>query len=186
MATVPCRGLLRSCETTHTTPYSSSARSQHKREVYLVQALHQLRHGVRPLNHKFQSISCNIPRRSIQGHCNQDVQTLCNYLSRFGRHPNQLVYKGGVVVSTFAGQDCTFGCGTLERGWEYVKCELERCISRRVHFIPSFFIDPGRYPTFHCMDGYFHVGVLFMSRFVGLLDDADERLYSGMEDGRSI
>ena len=52
MATVPSRGLLRSCETAYTTPYSSS-RSQHKREVYLVQALHQLRHGVRSLNTSF-------------------------------------------------------------------------------------------------------------------------------------
>ncbi|KAL4245352.1 Glycoside hydrolase family 71 [Abortiporus biennis] len=92
----------------------------------------------------------------IPGAEKEDVALLQQYIARFGRHPNQLVYKRGVVVSTFAGQDCTFGKNDLDSGWRFVKDLLEHVVERPIHFIPSFFIDPRRYSTMPWLNGYFH------------------------------
>ena len=36
------------------------------------------------------------------------------------KHPR----TGGVVVSTFSGENSTFGKGTMEKGWAYAKATL--------------------------------------------------------------
>lgn len=36
------------------------------------------------------------------------------------RHPR----TGGATISTFSGENCTFGQGSTENGWAYVKREL--------------------------------------------------------------
>ncbi|KAI0366749.1 glycoside hydrolase family 71 protein [Pilatotrama ljubarskyi] len=91
---------------------------------------------------------------SIQATKREDVQFLRNYVAAFAHHPRQLLYKGKVLVSTFAGQDGLFGHSTLHEAWDFVKHALEEIAP--VHLIPSFFIDPRRYPTISAMDGYFN------------------------------
>ncbi|KAI0352048.1 glycoside hydrolase family 71 protein [Trametes cingulata] len=91
---------------------------------------------------------------SIPGTTREDVQLLRDYVAAFAHHPRQLRYHGKVLVSTFAGQDSLFGHETLHEAWDFVKRELEEVAP--VHLIPSFFIDPRRYPTISAMDGYFN------------------------------
>lgn len=101
----------------------------------------------------------------MPGQHRDDVLTILEYMQQFSKHPNQLVYKGGVVVSTFAGEDSTFGFQTMEEGWQFVKFEMESSIQHEVHFVPSFFIDPTRFRGLRWMDGYFHVTSPFSKLF---------------------
>ncbi|KAI0657744.1 glycoside hydrolase family 71 protein [Cubamyces menziesii] len=91
---------------------------------------------------------------SLSGTCREDVAVLRGYIAAFARHPNQLLYRGKMLVSTFAGQDSLFGHDTLHEAWQFVKETLEEIAP--VHLIPSFFIDPRRYPTIPATDGYFN------------------------------
>ena len=136
--------------------------------------------------------------RAISGNRVEDTHLLREYVDRFATHPNQLIYKDKVLVTTFAGQDCLFGCSSLEEGWACVKAALEDItpvgrtpstmtgpeliiIVHQVHLIPSFFIDPRRYPSFSTMDGYFNVsGPRPLNIQISLLNSL-----SGMEVGRS-
>ena len=64
-------------------------------------------------------------RSSLSGTCREDVAVLRDYIAAFARHPSQLLYKGKVLVSTFAGQDSLFGLDTLHEAWQFVKDTLE-------------------------------------------------------------
>lgn len=63
--------------------------------------------------------------RSIRGACREDVWVLQDYVAAFAHHPRQLLYKGAVLISTFAGQDCLFGQTTLHEAWQLVKSVLQ-------------------------------------------------------------
>ncbi|KAI9511468.1 glycoside hydrolase family 71 protein [Russula earlei] len=91
---------------------------------------------------------------SIPGGSGADIEFLRRYLELVGHHPNQLMYQGRALVSTFAGDQCTFGQTSLAGGWSVARSILETVCP--VHFIPAFFIDPTRYPTLSCIDGIFH------------------------------
>ena len=102
-----------------------------------------------------------------------DVGCLVRYIQPFLNHGNQYYRESKLVISTFAGQASEFGCHTFERGWAHVKRRLEEitpvsergigivssltCRLHQICFIPSFFIDPRRYPSLSFMDGYFNV-----------------------------
>ncbi|CAL1711764.1 unnamed protein product [Somion occarium] len=93
---------------------------------------------------------------SIPSGDRKDVALILGYLDRFARHPNYFVHASGIVVSTFAGQESFFGFPSLNEAWLHVKHAIEHCVKKPVHFIPSFFVDPRRYPSLTCMNGYFH------------------------------
>lgn len=102
-----------------------------------------------------------------------DIERLLRYIQPFLNHGNQWYRDSKLVISTFAGQDSKFGHGSFERGWTYIKRRLEEVTPvcglcsypvlllnyrlNQVCFIPSFFIDPRRYPSLTFMDGYFNV-----------------------------
>ncbi|KAI0698316.1 glycoside hydrolase family 71 protein [Cerioporus squamosus] len=92
---------------------------------------------------------------TIPGSTRQDVHHLRKYLTAYAHHPHQLLYHGKVLVSTFAGQDSLFGHATVQEAWQFVKESLEDKAAR-IHLIPSFFMDPRRYPHITAMDGYFN------------------------------
>jgi glucan endo-1,3-alpha-glucosidase len=112
---------------------------------------------------------------SIPGGCEEDAESLRQYLEPVGRHPNQFLYQGRALVSTFAGDQCTFGQNSLTAGWNLARSALEHVcpvsptLIRRtprntwnahgsqIHLVPAFFIDPARYPLLSCIDGSFHV-----------------------------
>lgn len=92
-----------------------------------------------------------------------DATLLRNYVTTYQSHPNQLKYKGGILVSTFAGENCRFGAGNLNEGWrQALKTGLPP-----IHFVPSFFVDPATFGGLTVMDGAFGVSNLF--RYSGLL-----------------
>ncbi|KAL6305085.1 glycoside hydrolase family 71 protein [Sparassis latifolia] len=90
----------------------------------------------------------------IPANCSDDVQSFCDYVTRYRGHPNQLLHHGKVFISTFAGESNLFGHTDLNHAWKFVKSTLEEIAP--VHFVPSFFIDPARYPHITAMDGYFN------------------------------
>lgn len=81
-----------------------------------------------------------------------------------------------IVVSTFSGENSTFGQGSMESGWAYLKAELNKitpvCFvlyhpdsawpltdyaAAQIFLIPSFFINPSRFPSIAAIDGAFNV-----------------------------
>lgn len=83
----------------------------------------------------------------------QDADLLRQYITTYAQHPNQLLYNGGVFVSTFAGENCLFGSSNVNQGWlNTLKTDLPS-----VYFVPSFFVDPRTFPTYTVMDGIFNV-----------------------------
>ncbi|KAI0279099.1 glycoside hydrolase family 71 protein [Russula aff. rugulosa BPL654] len=91
---------------------------------------------------------------SIPGGSVADAEFLRQYLELVGHHPNQFLYHGRALVTTFAGDQCMFGQSSLANGWGVARATLERVCP--VHFIPAFFIDPASYPGLTSIDGIFH------------------------------
>ncbi|KAF8158163.1 glycosyl hydrolase family 71-domain-containing protein [Crassisporium funariophilum] len=85
-----------------------------------------------------------------------DAQTLRNLVNAHAPHPNQLQYASKAFVSTFAGESCNFGQGSVQDGWktQFAKHpELEG----KMYFVPAFFIDPAKFTDFaDVMDGDFN------------------------------
>ncbi|TXT15624.1 hypothetical protein VHUM_00127 [Vanrija humicola] len=68
------------------------------------------------------------------------ADTLAGYVAANARSPAQATRAGRVLVSTFAGQQCTFGQASLDAGWTYFR---SRVTARGVNmfFVPAPFID---------------------------------------------
>ncbi|XP_006461401.1 hypothetical protein AGABI2DRAFT_185654 [Agaricus bisporus var. bisporus H97] len=109
-----------------------------------------------PTENKFK-LFFSFDMTSIPGQSQKDVLYLSSYIQTFANHPRTLRYPsatGKIVVSTFSGGECLFGMDTLEKGWAFLKRELSKISP--IHLIPSFFIDPLRYPNISCVDGIFN------------------------------
>jgi hypothetical protein len=100
-----------------------------------------------------------------------------NFISR----PNYLQRNGKAFVSTFAGEKCTFGQGSVGDGWK-TQFAQHPDLQGKMEFVPAFFIDPATFsPQFSgVMDGDFnvsdclsafasHPNYIFSSTPVGLL-----------------
>ncbi|KAG8776428.1 hypothetical protein FRC15_011950 [Serendipita sp. 397] len=81
----------------------------------------------------------------------QDVQTLQHWVSRYAHHPNQLIYRGKPLVSTFAGEGCTYG-GSFATAWT----EFKKGLGGNIHFVPSLFTNPAILNTLPFLDGIFN------------------------------
>lgn len=74
----------------------------------------------------------------------QDAATLRNYVTQYASHPNQFKYNGKVFASTFSGESCQFGQGSVSEGWaSQFKDQLTG--SNAVFFVPGFFDDPSTF-----------------------------------------
>ncbi|KAF5381673.1 hypothetical protein D9615_005563 [Tricholomella constricta] len=85
-----------------------------------------------------------------------DAITLRNYLTTYRAHPHQMMYPPGssrLLASTFAGEACRFGQGTLQAAWHYALRGDLRLPG--VHFVPSFFMDPAAFGGLQTIDGSF-------------------------------
>ncbi|KAI0917175.1 hypothetical protein AcV5_007718 [Taiwanofungus camphoratus] len=78
-----------------------------------------------------------------------DAQTLRNYISTYASHSNQLIVNGRVFASTFSGETCTFGQGSVQQGWQS-QFVSQLTGANAVNFVPSFFVDTS---TFGQYDG---------------------------------
>jgi glucan endo-1,3-alpha-glucosidase len=86
-----------------------------------------------------------------------DAATLRQYITTYATHPNQLIYKGRVYASTFAGESCTFGQSSVAAGWSSQFIQ-QLTGANTVFFVPSFFVDPNTFSTFNgVMDGALNV-----------------------------
>ncbi|OJT03884.1 Glucan endo-1,3-alpha-glucosidase agn1 [Trametes pubescens] len=75
---------------------------------------------------------------------------------RFIGEPAQLIVDGKPLVSTFAGESCTFGEADVFTGWNK-QFTQHPDIAGKIHFIPSFFIDIQQFHNFKdVMDGDFN------------------------------
>ncbi len=123
---------------------------------------------------------------SIPGVSETDAEFLRQYVELVGHHPNQFSYQGRALVSTFAGDQCTFGQASPAVGWRVARTALERVCpvsptltsgtvcshveahNYQIHIIPAFFFDPTRDPVLGCIDGVdglFHVISSLHSRY---------------------
>jgi glucan endo-1,3-alpha-glucosidase len=83
-----------------------------------------------------------------------DATLLSTYINTYALHPNSLFYDGGQVVSTFSGEDCTFGQGSLNAAWTYA---VKTGMINPIVFIPSFFSDVSTFASNTFQNGDFNV-----------------------------
>ncbi|PPR02844.1 hypothetical protein CVT24_002322 [Panaeolus cyanescens] len=77
----------------------------------------------------------------------QDAQNLRDLVKRYIDHPNQLQYDNKALVSTFAGDTCTFGQGSTVDAWKSQFTQHDD-LNGKIYFVPSFFIDPAKFGEF--------------------------------------
>ena len=93
-----------------------------------------------------------------------DAQTLKNYINQYGSKSSSMQVNGRVLVSTFAGQTCTFGgSGSLNDAWTRAVKPGDGSVPS-VWFVPSFYVDPSTFSSLPVLDGAFQVSRLFASR----------------------
>ncbi|KAL0959330.1 hypothetical protein HGRIS_014591 [Hohenbuehelia grisea] len=81
-----------------------------------------------------------------------DAGALQSYIRSYYAHPNQFRYAGLPLVSTFAGENCRFGRGSLDDAWASA---VKPAGGMPVYFLPSFFVDPASFSGLPVMDGAF-------------------------------
>ncbi|KAH6912693.1 glycoside hydrolase family 71 protein [Coprinopsis sp. MPI-PUGE-AT-0042] len=91
-------------------------------------------------------------------HCNSpdDATRLRNRVAAHVSHPNQLKYHDRAFVSTFSGERCQFGQGSVADGW---KSQFARHpeLDGKIYFVPSFFMEPAKFSEFSgVMNGDFN------------------------------
>ncbi|KII85452.1 glycoside hydrolase family 71 protein [Plicaturopsis crispa FD-325 SS-3] len=82
-----------------------------------------------------------------------DTAAVQSFITTYSSHPNQLQQDGKAVVSTFAGESCTFGQGSLNDAWTTA---VKASSLPPVYFIPSFFVDPATFSGLSVIDGAFN------------------------------
>lgn len=86
-----------------------------------------------------------------------DAQTLRNYISTYASHSNQLIVNGRVFASTFSGETCTFGQGSVQQGWQS-QFVSQLTGANAVNFVPSFFVDTSTFGQYDgIINGMFNV-----------------------------
>jgi glucan endo-1,3-alpha-glucosidase len=63
---------------------------------------------------------------------------------RFMHHPGQFLINGKALVSTFAGETCTFGSGSPAQAW-FDQFVGHPDLKGKIHFVPSFFGNPAEF-----------------------------------------
>ncbi|KAE9388651.1 glycoside hydrolase [Gymnopus androsaceus JB14] len=89
-----------------------------------------------------------------------DATSLRALVTTYLSHPNQLRYSRGSsplpLVSTFAGETCQFGQGSVAEGWS-TQFSQHPDLQGKITFIPSFFVSPSQMSQFNgIVDGTFN------------------------------
>jgi len=95
--------------------------------------------------------------RSLPCGSSNDAATLRNYITTYASHPNQLIYNGRVFASTFSGESCQFGQGSVQSGWS---TQFLQQLSGQdaVYFLPSFFVATSAFQSYKSViNGMFNV-----------------------------
>ena len=56
-------------------------------------------------------------------------------MQKFSQHPNYFKHIGGIIISTFAGQESLFGFDSLNDAWSHLKHTIEHSTSFPVSLI---------------------------------------------------
>ncbi|KAF9490246.1 glycoside hydrolase family 71 protein [Pleurotus eryngii] len=118
------------------------------------------------------SIPCSSP---------EDANAIYELIAKYKAHPNQLYYKGAPLASTFGGEHCYFGTGSVNQGWTSVM----RRDGLRVTFIPSFFIPPAASKDYSVLDGIFPWNSAWPLGPADGSFDYDKAFISGMRSDQS-
>ncbi|KAI0077540.1 glycoside hydrolase [Panus rudis PR-1116 ss-1] len=80
-----------------------------------------------------------------------DGDILRTYITGYAEHPNQVQVDGKMLISTFIGDNCTFGASSSDEGWlNTVKSNVPA-----TYFIPNFNTDPQATGQLTSIDGNF-------------------------------
>lgn len=86
-----------------------------------------------------------------------------NLTNTFIGEAAQLLVDGRPLVSTFAGEACTFGEADVFTGWNKQFTQHPE-LAGKIHFMPAFFIDIQQFHNFtDVMDGDFNVRALYFT-----------------------
>ncbi|CAL1710542.1 unnamed protein product [Somion occarium] len=81
-----------------------------------------------------------------------DGDPLRQMINGYAQHPNQVQVDGKMLISTFVGDNCTFGAQSVDQGWlNTVKSNVSA-----TYFIPNFNAPPETMGTFTSIDGIFN------------------------------
>ncbi|KZV74309.1 glycoside hydrolase family 71 protein [Peniophora sp. CONT] len=76
-----------------------------------------------------------------------DGAPLRAWVNSYYNHPNQFIYNSKVYLSTFAGETCTFGQGSVVAGWKNAVIS-QLTGSQSVYFVPFFSVDPATFSSY--------------------------------------
>lgn len=92
-----------------------------------------------------------------------DGAVLQKYITTYASNPAQFKYEGKVFASTFSGEKCTFGAGSVVQGWQSAFLG-PLTGDNSVFFVPSFFVDPATFGTYaSVMNGQLNVCLTFFT-----------------------
>ncbi|WWD19155.1 hypothetical protein CI109_103613 [Kwoniella shandongensis] len=84
-----------------------------------------------------------------------DAVNMVNTIASYANNTAQAKYNGKTIVSTFAGEDCTFGQGSMNAGWTYFRTLLaNKGVS--AYFVPAVFSDVSTFKGDTWMDAEFN------------------------------
>ncbi|ORX34643.1 glycosyl hydrolase family 71-domain-containing protein [Kockovaella imperatae] len=81
-----------------------------------------------------------------------DAQDLVNLVKTYASSSAQAKFEGQVLVSTFAGSDCTFGSGS-SNAWQTQFVDALTQDGVDIFFVPSIFSDPSTFASTSWLDG---------------------------------
>ncbi|WWD02288.1 hypothetical protein V865_000327 [Kwoniella europaea PYCC6329] len=84
-----------------------------------------------------------------------DASNLVNTIATYASNSAQAKVNSKVLVSTFAGESCTFGQGSYQAAWTYFN-SLLTAKSIDIYFVPATFADISTFSSSSWMDGEFN------------------------------
>lgn len=81
-----------------------------------------------------------------------DANKLVNLVKAHASSSAQAKINGKVLVSTFSGEGCTFGTGSIT-AWKTLFKDVLANQGISVHFVPAFFVDPSTFASYDWLDG---------------------------------
>jgi len=83
------------------------------------------------------------------------ADNIVDIIMTYANSSAQARYQNKVLVSTFAGEYCNFGQGSVNAGWTYFK-KLLTDQKTSIYLMPAIFSDPSGFKDFAWMDGEFN------------------------------
>ncbi|KAJ9112555.1 hypothetical protein QFC19_000572 [Naganishia cerealis] len=82
-----------------------------------------------------------------------DGISLANLVKAHASSSAQTKWNGKVLVSTFSGENCYFGQGSVNDGWNNAFIAILKASGIDIFFVPSVFSDPSTFSSATWMDG---------------------------------